>query len=280
MKFYSTQIILLISSIFTPASNAFTDPLLRIRHMIPPSIVSRERMQNNEVHVFEQPNIDKKSTPCLLFFTGGNSLITHEIYSNFLVSLTAKQLSVYTIPFRYSSTDFANLVNELKTEYADISVISHSSGSVPLIDAISQNPEIKKAVLLDPIDSRLDRSKKIRLKYLQSLMMVRAEKSYEGENLAFIPGFLELTADKLKLDTKCIVNELDAEDYGHCDLLNPLYSNLIHKYLRTICDGSENRTHSHLYDYIEWLTSRIAEFVNTPKEETDACEDKPCDLDS
>lgn len=258
--------------------------------MIPPNIVPKEHMQNSEIHVFEPPNMNKLETPCVLFFTGGNALITHEIYSNFLAILSNKQLAVHTIPFRYSTRDFKKLVDQLKTEYAGIVAVSHSSGSMPMIDSVSQNPAITKIAMLDPIDARLDRTKKIRLKHVKNLMIVRAEKAYEGENLAFIPGFLELGADKLKLSDDCKVRVLDAEEYGHCDLLNPMYSNLIHQYLRNICDGSANRSHDHLYQYIEWLTSQIAEFARTDlppprkiidtslESDSDPCDEFPCDV--
>lgn len=291
MKFYSNTIVLFLSSLLTPAVtlvHGFTDPLLRIRHMIPPNIVPKEHMQNNEIHVFEPNNANKQEIPCVLFFTGGNSLISHEIYSNFLATLSNKQLAVHTIPFRYSGSDFDKLVDQLKTEYADIVAVSHSSGSVPLIDAISQNPIIKKVIMMDPIDARLDRTKKIRLKHLKHLMIVRAEKAYEGENLSFIPGFLELGPDKLWLAQDCKIRVLDAEDYGHCDLLNPMYSNLIHQYLRNICDGSANRSHDHLYEYIDWLTNQITQFTKSdlppPRKivdvppNNDPCDESPCDI--
>jgi len=287
MRFYSNTIVLFLASFLTPAVSlihGFTDPLLRIRHMIPPTIVPKEHMQNNEIHVFESAG-NKQNIPCVLFFTGGNALITHEIYSNFLATLSNKQLSVHTIPFKYKSSDFNKLVDQLKTEYSDIVALSHSSGSVPLIDAISQNPTITKVVMMDPIDARLDRTKRIRLKHLKKLMIVRAEKAYEGENLSFIPGFLELSQEKLRLPQDCQVKVLDAEEYGHCDLLNPMYSNLIHQYLRNICDGTANRSHDHLYQYINWLTDEIAQFAKTdipPKQdivsESDPCDEMPCDL--
>lgn len=290
MKFYTNGIVLLLSSFSTPVMslmNSFTDPLLRIRHMIPPTVVPKEHMQNSEIHVFEGKNINKQETPCILFFTGGNALISHEIYSNFLVTLSNKNLAVHTIPFRYKTNDFIKLVDQLNTEYANIVAVSHSSGSSPLINTVSQNPKISKIVMMDPIDSRLDRTKKIKLKYVKKLMIIRAEKAYEGENLSFIPGFLELSQDKLRLSPDCKVSVLDSENYGHCDLLNPMYSNLIHQYLRNICDGSSNRSHDHLYKYIEWLSDKISEFAydNPSKDipisnftKDDKCDEIPSDI--
>ena len=282
--------------------NKFTDPLLRIRHMIPPTIIPKDYMHNSEIHVFE-PGSPIKPHPCILFFTGGNALITHEIYSNFLAKLSNKGVTIHTIPFKYKISEFEMLVEQLKSEYSEIVVLSHSSGSVPLIDAISQNPAIKKVVMMDPIDSRLDRTKRIRLKYVEKLLIVRAEKAYEGENLSFIPGFLELTEDKLRLIPECEVKVLDAEDYGHCDILNPMYSNMVHQYLRNICDGTTNRSHDNLYKYIDWITTEISKFAeptNPPKndgdssdgsdgngdnndtpssnERYDPCDEMPCDI--
>ena len=272
---------LLISIFLTPVSplmHGFVDPLLRIRHMIPPTIIPKEHTQNREIQVFEAKDTTPAITPCLLFFTGGNALITPEIYSNFLATLSSKQVAIHTIPFRFSSAEFTKLVDQLSAEYSDIIAVSHSSGSVPLIDMVANNPTIKKVVMMDPIDSRLDRSKKIRMKYLTDMMIIRAEKAYEGETLAFIPGFLELGVDKFRLSPDCNTKVLDAEDYGHCDLLNPIYSNLIHQYLRNICDGASNRSRDHLYKYMEWLTDEIIRFSKPVEGGSDPCDELPCDL--
>jgi len=259
MKLYINNFVLLSSILIPiPVIRGFIDPLLRIRHMIPPSIIPKEHSQNSKINVFEPPDVKKSETPCILFFTGGSAIMTYEIYSNFLATLSNKQLSIHTIPFQYSRTNVTKLVDQLKTEYSNIVALSHSSGSSPLIDAVSQNPEIKKVIMLDPIDSRLDRTKKIRMKNVKYLMIIRAEKAYEGENLSFIPGFLELSIDKLWLANDCKIHAFDAEEYGHCDLLNPMYSNIIHQYLRNICDGTSDRSYDNLYKYIDWLTSKIA----------------------
>jgi hypothetical protein len=266
MKLYSATI--LLASLFTHVSYGFLDQFRTIRHNIlsPISIKSL----SDDIHIFEEPNVSRKDTECLLFFTGGNSIISHEIYSNFITALTAKKLSVYTIPFQYK--DFDKLIDSLKNEYADIIPMSHSSGSLALIDNIADESSITSAILLDPIDARLDRSKKIRLKHLKSLMIVRAEKAYDGVNLPFIPGFLELNEDKLKTSKDCKIKLLESEEHGHCDLLNPIYSNFIYKHFQKICDGTTNRNHEHLYNYIEWLTTEISDFVKN-REQKGGCND-------
>ena len=290
MRFYTISVLIL--SFTFPIIRSFTDPLLNFRrHISPPKIVSPKigrdkgklyfpeirlcpksyvtdsaglgRDSSRAIHVFESKFCVKHETPCLLFFTGGNSIITHKIYSNLLAGLSNKKVSIYTIPFHYSNVDFIELVKQLKTEYEDIIAISHSSGSVPLIRAVSHNPDITKVVMLDPIDARVNRRKRIHLKHLKHLFVVRSEKAYEGKKLPFIPRFLELTKDKLNLHQECNVNILNAEEYGHCDLLDPLYANLVHKYLRNICDGTVDRTHENLFRYIDWLTDEIAKFAKT-----------------
>ena len=79
---------LLISIFLTPVSplmHGFTDPLLRIRHMIPPTIIPKEHTQNREIQVFEAKDTTPAITPCLLFY-----VVLYEV----LVVVVAAVLSI------------------------------------------------------------------------------------------------------------------------------------------------------------------------------------------
>ena len=216
------------------------------------------KIDSKFISVYERPNVHKKNTTCLLFFSGGNALISHDVYSNFLSTLANKNFAIYTIPFKYDNLD--NLVNKLKDEYAEIVPMSHSSGSVPLIENAANNPYITRAIMMDPIDARIDRSKKIQMPHMKQIMIFRAEKSHKGSFLPFIPEFFELSKDKLKPHPECEIEVIESKEYGHCDILNPSYSNTIHEYIKPICDGASNRNSENLYGYMGVLTDYIAVF--------------------
>lgn len=211
------------------------------------------------IHIFEKKNINRKETSCVLFFTGGNSVITHEVYSTFLNKLANENVSIYSIPFNYKYIN--ELLHYLNKKYKELIPLSHSSGSISLIHKISNINFIKKAILLDPIDPRIDRLQKVSLPFLNNLMIMRAGKSYQGKYVPFIPDFLDLTEDKLILSNECIVENINNDEYGHCDLLNPLYSNMVSKYFKIICDSTQNRELYNLYGYIDWLVSQIVDYI-------------------
>lgn len=268
-----------IAGFFPPFPKFESSPTQFIPHVSSASLNSPTFTLPSDVHVFEPTNVDKRSIPCILFFTGGNSIISQEIYSSFLSILSGKNLAVYTIPFKFQ--EFDQLVEKLHMEYSDVLVMSHSSGSIPLMANSAENPHIKRAILLDPIDARVDRRKKIRVNNLREVLFIRAEKAYEGETLPFIPGFLELTPDKWKTSPDCKIQVVDSEKHGHCDLLNPMYSNIVHRFLRPICDGSEDRSQRELYSYMDWIATTVRDFIGTPAKteiwkSSDASEDKPC----
>ena len=227
--------------------------------VINPSVFSKNIPMFSNIHVYEPPSVNKKNTTCLLFFSGGNSLISHDVYSNFLSTIANKNIAIYTIPFKYENVE--NLVGFLKDEYAEIVPISHSSGSVPLIENVATNPYITRAIFMDPVDARIERNKKIQMTHMKHILILKAEKSYKGSFLPFIPEVLALSKDKLKTHPECKVEVVDSKKYGHCDILNPSYSNIVNQYMKPICDGSADRNSENLYDYMEGLTDIIADFL-------------------
>ena len=58
----------------------------------------KKYIDNNVVKVFEPYNIEKNQTSCILFYTGANSLIPGEIYTDFINKLAGKNFSVHVSP--------------------------------------------------------------------------------------------------------------------------------------------------------------------------------------
>lgn len=210
------------------------------------------------VRIFK-PKIDSNETKSLIFFSGGNSFISHELYSDFLNKLSNYNLYIYVIPFQYEYFD--HLLEILKNKHEEIIPISHSSGFSVLAEKVSNKNFIKKAVFLDPVYLSIKSENKIKMKYLEDVLFLRADKSYQGKFIPFIPEFLEINKDKIEMNKECNIQIINTEEYGHCDLLNPLFSNMIHNYFQLICDSSENRNPDFLESYIDWLVENIFKFV-------------------
>ena len=67
----------------------------------------------------------------LIFFTGANSLIPGDIYSNFIQSLNNYNFSVSVVTNDDSATKI--FIDNIKDTYKEVIPISHSSGYVNII---------------------------------------------------------------------------------------------------------------------------------------------------
>jgi hypothetical protein len=152
---------------------------------------------------------------------------------------------------------------ELNKIYKEIIPIGHSSGCTSLIENINNNKFISKIILLDPVDSRIYRFKNFNFNNIKNILVFKAEKAYNGRPISFIPNFLQINLDNIN-KSKIIYKKYS--DYGHCDILNPLYSDLIYNYGNMVCDGTKERTLSNLYKYIDNVTDNIYLFVKNIKE--------------
>ena len=77
--------------------------------------------------------------------------------------------------------------------------------------------------------------------------------------LPFIPLFA-LNLNKLqKINKKVNIEKLLADDYGHSDVLDTLWSDLMHS---TLSEGSEKRDQETLDSYHDWLAEQIYLFLN------------------
>jgi hypothetical protein len=202
----------------------------------------------DEVHVFEPKYINKKATECVVFFTGGAGYIPPIIYTSILSCISKRCLSVY-VP-TYDNKKIDELVNVLRLEYKDVILVSHSSGVARLIPVCENNEFIERAILIDPVDTRIIKFGKVFMRNIKNVLFVKSAKSYSGTPIPFIPPQFAMDDNSFQFLNKCDIEHYTDHFAGHCNLLNPVFSNIMHNI--HICDGIFDRNSSiELYNYHE-----------------------------
>jgi hypothetical protein len=100
---------------------------------------------------------------------------------------------------------------------------------------------------------------KIKLPFLKRVLFINANKSYNGKPISFIPEYFKLLPTSFEVSNDCIHNIIEYDGYGHCDILNHIYSNFM--YNIKICDGTNKRKKSELNNYHELLAQNISTFI-------------------
>jgi len=235
-----------------------------------------KRIYNNEViKVYEPKNMNKEDMNAIIFYSGANSLIPADIYSNFINTLNSYNFSVNVVTNDAIATK--ELLYETRNDYKSIIPLTHSSGYVSALNTINSQKNIKKAVFLDPVDNsdllninplnfmkRLDK----KFNYLDKVLVLNAEKSYKWSffpklEIPFIPGFLLNLEDLKKTNPDLILEKMNADNYGHSDILDSLWSDLMHG---TVSKGHEDRSNENMVEYHKWLAEQIYNFVNDVEE--------------
>lgn len=202
---------------------------------------------------------NKYNTSACIFFTGGNSMMIPEIYSNFHNNLASNNIAVYTPDYGYNNYNL--LIDTLSQEYKEIFFIGHSSGCSIALNKCN-NKNIRKLFFLDPVDTRMITKDEFYLKNIELLIIINAGKSYKINKdpfgLPFIP-VLKLNKNNLELENNCNVKEIITNNYGHCDILNKPYSNLMHKSRMAV--GCKDRSIINLNKYHNWLSRLISNFL-------------------
>jgi len=229
------------------------------------STIFKGRLDGNKPPVYELENIVPRDTPCVIFYSGLSSFIPGEIYDDFLNNLVISGVSVYSAPPDLEES--IDLLDTLVDKYANVTIIGHSSGSLNALSASNSNRNIKNLVLMDPVDSSFlissFKDKDFTLKNIENLLYLNAAKSYEwglaptNFKVPFIPAF-KLTPEKIKLN-KGTYNIIEAENYGHTDILNDVWADSLHSSIKS---GSENRDNGELKEYRFWLSTQIKSFIN------------------
>ncbi|MBI96552.1 hypothetical protein CL656_05350 [bacterium] len=226
-------------------------------------IISYKRTFNNnlkKISVLEPKNIRSNDTECIIFFTGGNSFILPDIYSNFLKSLVNKNISIYIPPFNYKNMN--DLIELLCNEYKKVTMMGHSSGCSMLLNNC-KSKNIKDIILLDPVNTRIINKKKYDISNIKNVYFLNADKSYRVSfdpfGLPFIP-FLKITKNKLFFKkNKCNFFFTDAFNYGHSDILNKRWSDFMHNIRLSV--GNSNRTIEKSIQYHNKLANNINFFI-------------------
>ena len=237
-----------------------------------PINIHKYEYNSQVIKVYEPKFLEKKDMNAIVFYTGANSLIPADIYSNFIRSLNNYNFSVSVVTNNNDAT--IEMLYNIRDEYKEIIPLTHSSGYVNAIQTIQKQKNIKKAVFLDPVDNSalintnvlnfLDNNDKMNIKYLESILILNAEKSYKGSifpklEIPFIPVF---GLDIKKFEKKypdLNVEKVSANDYGHSDVLDSLWSDLMHV---TLSKGNENRDQDNMNEYVNWLSEKIYNFIN------------------
>lgn len=208
-------------------------------------------------------NINNFKQPKLIFFTGGNSLMPEDLYSSFIRKLK-NEYDVEVIKNKYNRKNDNKISVNLLSKLYEYSVggpiipIGHSSGCSTLINYCSRLNNIEKCILLDPVKNNIE-DNEINYDKFKSVLQINAEKSYKWKynsgfdlfknplpKVPFIPAF-NMESNKFKNITK-----IDVLDYGHCDILDTAFSNIMH---RSFAEGNEDR--ESLDNYKNFLISLI-----------------------
>ena len=214
--------------------------------------------------VFEADGVSEKEQACVLFFTGLNSIIPGEIYGDFLTNMAEQGITTYVAGADVEET--GDLLEDLVERYANVTVVGHSSGSVNAINTCSLNKDVKKLVLMDPVDNSFlfdkHRGKPLKLKNIEKLLFLNAARSYEWNlsptefSAPFIPSF-EIKPENLQLK-KGEHQTIEASAFGHSDVLDKTWADIMHN---TISKGSEDRDENVLNEYKLWLGTIIKNFI-------------------
>lgn len=236
--------------------------------------VFKSSFKDTNIKIYKKKD-NNKNDKNLIFYSGGNNMISEDIYSNFLRTLASTNYNVYAL----SNNDKYNkeLLNELKDSTTETILIGHSSGCVNLLLDCNDNNFINKLILMDPVNniklytpvanlflSDFKKDTDFKLEYIKDILLLNAEKSYDWSfypsfNIPFIPGFSINKNDIIKISENINVKLVKANEYGHTDILNPIYSDFMHK---TISKGNEERDEEKMYNYYIWIAEEIHKFLN------------------
>ena len=213
--------------------------------------------------------LPRNSTPTknIAFYSGGNSIIPSDIYSGFLKQLANQGFSVYAM----TNNNEANSLLYDTLYGTDIYILTHSSGCVTAINDANTMRDINSAIFMDPVNNQglIDRfnfidNNKLSIRYLKDILIINAEKSYKWSifpefNIPFIPGF-RLTEKELKsINSDIDISCESAEDYGHSDVLDSIWSDFMHN---TLSKGLDDRSDEELEKYHMWLALTISKYIN------------------
>ena len=237
--------------------------------------VFKSNFQDTSIKVYKKFNSENNNKN-IVFYTGGNSIIPSEIYSNFIKVLASSNYNIYAVTNNENIND--ELFDYLEELNSETIMLGHSTGCVNAIKESNKNKFIKKLILMDPVSNNnifdinpipfLKKNKEeLKLKHVKDILLLNAEKSYEWSfypnfNMPFIPAFAMDKNDIKKLKSNIKLKIIKAKDYGHSDILDSMYSDFMHS---TVSKGNEDRSEEEMYKYYIWILEQINNFVDIKK---------------
>lgn len=240
---------------------------------------------------YNSKNIDPTANKRAIFLPAltGNSG-TSGLYDNFLNLMTKKSFDVY-IP----GSEYQSILDDINNTECDITLISHSSSALIAINMANAIDSVKSLVLLDPLDVNImdnnlisnsktrsvdydvmdinevtrplnqDKKKKgnqraITIDNLDRLLIINTKRSNDWSMLPFIfpIGSFALKQECIVLDKNVTQEIVIADDFGHFDILDDRWSNMIHN---TLSKGTPDRDPIQLELFRAWITNKINEVV-------------------
>ena len=231
------------------------------------------RLSDNGFKKYDSKVEGSKKTAIFLPALTGNSA-TAGLYDSFLNIMTKKSFDVY-VP----DTDLEPILDDINNTECDITLIAHSSSALTAISMSNMVDSIKTLVLIDPLDvnNKADKQgrtvdydvddinslskqkkedKKVEVTNLDKLLVVNTKKSNDWSVVPFIfpVGMLALKPDRLVLDENVVQEVIKADDFGHFDILDDKWSNMIHN---TLSRGCDDRDPAQLELFRAWVGNKI-----------------------
>ena len=231
------------------------------------SIVNKNKIFNldklkpiNVIEPYYKKKDIYKNISCILFFSGGSSFITPQIYNNFFIKLVENNFSVYTPSFKYKNID--KLIDILDQNYKEVIIAGHSSGASVALNNCN-NYKIRKLILLDPVNTRIfNVSSLFNITNINLLIYFNALKSYKITfnpfGLPFIP-FLRIKNNNLNFKNLCNISYVNSIDFGHADILDKPYADFMHN--TRIAVGNKNRSFDSINNYHKFISNNIKELL-------------------
>ena len=190
-----------------------------------------------------------------------------DIYSDFISKLKNNyDVSVIKNSNSNFNKESSSIIEQLfdYTSENEIVPIGHSSGCTTLLNYCTKLKNVNKCILLDPENNNL--KKDINIKF-EKILQINAEKSYKWKinegldffknpipKVPFIPAFTMYTK---KICTNSNITNIEIKQYGHCDILDTAFSNIMHN---SFAEGNDNR--NSLNEYRLLLNELIIIFIN------------------
>lgn len=244
-----------------------------------PINIYKKNYKNNVIKVYEPKNNQRKNMTALVFYSGANAIIPSDVYSDFINTLNNYNYTVAAVTNDNQAT--LQLLYDIKEEYKELIPITHSSGFVNALQTIqlATGNNITKAIFLDPVDNLklinkdfflFFKKTNYELNNLKNILVLNAKKSYEWStnfpdfSIPFIPAFALDLNELEKNNPKLTIEKIESKEHGHSDVLNSIWSDLMHV---TLSKGNEVREQEMLNNYYNWLAEQIYNFINEYEEE-------------